>query len=85
MGLRWAAAGMLAAEGQLRRVKGYQELPQLALALERRPPRSPACSTCPPPSLAACRIAGAILADLDRRQCASAWRCPKCSTRGGAG
>jgi putative transposase len=34
MALRWAAAGMLAAEGQFRRVKGYQELPQLALALE---------------------------------------------------
>jgi hypothetical protein len=26
---------MLAAQGQFRRVKGYQELPQLALALER--------------------------------------------------
>jgi transposase-like protein len=35
MALRWAAAGMLAAEGQFRRVKGYQELPQLALALKR--------------------------------------------------
>jgi putative transposase len=35
MALRWAAAGMLAAEGQFRRVKGYRELPQLALALER--------------------------------------------------
>jgi putative transposase len=35
MALRWAAAGMLAAEGQFRRVKGYQELPLLALALER--------------------------------------------------
>src|SRR6266536_2210943 len=35
MALRWAAAGMLAAERQFRRVKGYQELPQLALALER--------------------------------------------------
>jgi putative transposase len=35
MALRWAAAGMLAAEAQFRRVKGYQELPQLALALER--------------------------------------------------
>jgi hypothetical protein len=27
MALRWAAAGMLAAQGQFRRVKGYQELP----------------------------------------------------------
>jgi putative transposase len=35
MALRWAAAGMLAAETQFRRVKGYRELPQLALALER--------------------------------------------------
>lgn len=35
MALRWAAAGMLAAQDQFRRVKGYQELPQLALALER--------------------------------------------------
>jgi putative transposase len=35
MALRWAAAGMLAAQGQFRRVKGYQELPQLAVALER--------------------------------------------------
>jgi putative transposase len=35
MALRWAAAGMLAAQGQFRRVKGYQELPRLTLALER--------------------------------------------------
>jgi len=35
MALRWAAAGMLAAEGQFRRVKGYRQLPQLASALER--------------------------------------------------
>jgi transposase-like protein len=35
MALRWAAAGMRAAETQFRRVKGYRELPQLALALER--------------------------------------------------
>jgi len=35
MTLRWAAAGMLAAEGQFRRVKGYRELPQLARALEQ--------------------------------------------------
>lgn len=34
MALRWAAAGMLAAEGQFRRVKGYRELPQLLAALE---------------------------------------------------
>ncbi|MCI0687770.1 MAG: IS256 family transposase [Sporichthyaceae bacterium] len=34
MALRWAAAGMLAAEAQFRRVKGYQELPQLAAALQ---------------------------------------------------
>jgi len=35
MALRWAAAGMLAAERQFRRVKGYRELPRLAAALER--------------------------------------------------
>jgi Transposase, Mutator family len=35
MTLCWAAAGMLAAEGQFRRVKGYRELPQLARALEQ--------------------------------------------------
>lgn len=41
MALRWAAAGMLAAQGQFRRVKGYQELPQLALALERATAEEP--------------------------------------------
>jgi hypothetical protein len=35
MALPWAAAGMLAAEAQFRRVKGSQELPALAAALER--------------------------------------------------
>jgi transposase-like protein len=34
MALRWAAAGMLAAQDQFRRVKGHRELPQLAAALE---------------------------------------------------
>jgi putative transposase len=48
MALRWAAAGMLAAEGQFRRVKGYQELPQLALALERATAQEPGRSTCRP-------------------------------------
>jgi putative transposase len=33
MRLRWAAAGMLAAAQQFRRVKGYRQLPQLAAAL----------------------------------------------------
>lgn len=33
MRLRWAAAGMLAASNQFRRVKGYRQLPQLARAL----------------------------------------------------
>ena len=33
MRLRWAAAGMLAAATQFRRVQGYQQLPQLARAL----------------------------------------------------
>jgi len=35
MRLRWAAAGMLAASTQFRRVKGYRQLPQLAVALQR--------------------------------------------------
>ena len=35
MALRWAAAGMVAAEAQFRRVKGYQQLPALAAALQR--------------------------------------------------
>jgi transposase-like protein len=34
MALRWAAAGMLAAQGQLRRVRGFRELPILAAALQ---------------------------------------------------
>ena len=33
MALRWAAAGMLAAQGQFRRVKGFRQLPQLTAAL----------------------------------------------------
>ena len=33
MALRWTAAGMLAAEGQFRRVKGYRQLPALLVAL----------------------------------------------------
>jgi putative transposase len=35
MALRWAAAGMTAAQAQFRRVKGYRQLPELARALER--------------------------------------------------
>jgi putative transposase len=34
MALRWTAAGMLAAEEQFRRVKGFRQLPQLLAALE---------------------------------------------------
>ena len=34
MALRWTAAGMLAAQSQFRRVKGYRQLPQLLAALE---------------------------------------------------
>ena len=34
MRLRWAAAGMLAAEAQYRRVRGYKQLDRLALAIE---------------------------------------------------
>jgi putative transposase len=35
MRLRWAAAGMLTAQAQFRRVKGYRQLPMLAVALTR--------------------------------------------------
>jgi putative transposase len=34
MGLRWTAAGMLEAERQFRRIKGYKDLAKLALAIE---------------------------------------------------
>jgi transposase-like protein len=36
MGLRWTAAGMLEAEKQFRKVIGHTQLPQLAVAIERR-------------------------------------------------
>jgi putative transposase len=42
MRLRWAAAGMLAAEAQYRRVKGFRQLPVLAAALQPRTPIDPA-------------------------------------------
>ena len=35
MRLRWAAAGMLEAEKQFRRVKGYSQLPQLASTIKK--------------------------------------------------
>jgi len=41
LALRWDAAGMLATEGQFRRVKGCQELPQLALVLKRATAEEP--------------------------------------------
>jgi len=56
MGLRWTAAEMLEAEKQFRKVIGYTQLPQLAIAIERRlhlhqpnpsrPRRSPSQSLC---------------------------------------
>ena len=33
MRLRWGAAGMIATSSQFRRIKGYRQLPQLAIAL----------------------------------------------------
>jgi transposase-like protein len=41
MGLRWTAAGMLEAEKQFRKIIGYTQLPQLAIAIERRLHLSP--------------------------------------------
>jgi putative transposase len=35
MALRWTAAGMLEAERQFRRIIGYRDLAQLAVAIER--------------------------------------------------
>jgi len=35
MALRWVAAGMLSAQGQFRRVRGFHEMPLLAAALRR--------------------------------------------------
>jgi len=40
MGLRWTAAGMLEAEQQFRRVIGYRDLANLAVAIERDPART---------------------------------------------
>jgi len=37
MALRWTAAGMLEAEGQFRRIIGYQQLAKLAVAIDREP------------------------------------------------
>ena len=34
MALRWTAAGMLAAEAQFRRVRGFKQMPQLVATLE---------------------------------------------------
>ena len=45
MALRWTAAGMLAAEQQFRRVKGYRELPQLLAALEEATQDQPAAES----------------------------------------
>ncbi len=41
MALRWTAAGMLEAERQFRRVIGYRDLAELALAAERELHRHP--------------------------------------------
>ncbi|MFO7962163.1 MAG: IS256 family transposase [Nitriliruptoraceae bacterium] len=45
MALRWTAAGMLAAESQFRRVKGFRELPQLLAALEAATADQPGADT----------------------------------------
>jgi len=45
MALRWTAAGMLAAEDQFRRVKGFRQLPQLLVALEEATADHPAADT----------------------------------------
>ena len=45
MALRWTAAGMLAAEAQFRRVKGFRQLPQLLAALEQATDDQPGTNT----------------------------------------
>jgi putative transposase len=47
MALRWAAAGMVAAQAQFRRVKGYRQLPALARALEHAVGYQPAPADVP--------------------------------------
>jgi transposase-like protein len=47
MALRWAAAGMTAAQAQFRRVKGYRQLPELARALEQAVGYQPHASDVP--------------------------------------
>ncbi len=47
MALRWAAVGMLAAQEQFRRVKGYRQLPQLLAALEAATADEPGLLTAP--------------------------------------
>jgi putative transposase len=49
MALRWAAAGMTAAQSQFRRVKGFRELPALARALEHAVGYKPTTSEIPHP------------------------------------
>jgi putative transposase len=44
MRLRWAAAGMLEAAKQFRRVKGYSQLPQLASAIKKATAKTEDCS-----------------------------------------
>jgi putative transposase len=45
MVLRWTAAGMLNAERSFRRIKGYQQMPQLVAALHRHAHPEPAAGT----------------------------------------
>lgn len=43
MRLRWAAAGMLEAAKQFRRIKGYTQLPQLASAIKKATTKTEDC------------------------------------------
>jgi hypothetical protein len=44
MALRWAAAGMTAAQAQFRRVKGHRQLHELARAIEQHVGYQPAAA-----------------------------------------
>ena len=49
MALRWTAAGMVAAEAQFRRVKGYKQLPELLAALDAATADEPGVLDLPAP------------------------------------
>jgi hypothetical protein len=75
MALRWAAAGMLAAQGQFRRVKGYQgNYPSSPWRSSGPLPRSLGCSTCRRLSVPDRRIRHGGPTEIQRRAGHPPWR-----------